>query len=165
MVSLRNIAAVACLVASASAFTASPMGLRGSFVAPTAITQRPAHASRPAARSSALPALRMQTEDEKAKAAGVSFAVIGLIATKFSILGAVILGGGAVYCGAIPSAPPPLPLVVVVVESPLWHCPRISDPYELGVPCKYHTPDVCTAGGERGKHKRERKMMRPPKRR
>ncbi len=41
----------------------------------------------------------MQTEDEKAKASGIAFAIVGLIASKFSILVAVLLGGGAVYAG------------------------------------------------------------------
>jgi hypothetical protein len=41
--------------------------------------------------------LKMQTEDEKAKASGIAFAVVGLIVSKFSLLIAVLLGGGAVY--------------------------------------------------------------------
>ena len=109
MVSSSGLAAFACLVASASAFTTSPMALRSSSFAPSAISQRPVLAAKASSsRAAAMPALRMQTEDEKAKASGVAFAIIGLIATKFSLIGAVLLGGGAVYCGDCPSSTEPL---------------------------------------------------------
>ena len=47
-------------------------------------------------------ALRMQSEDDKAKASGVAAAVIGLILSGFSPLIGVVLGGAAVYAGATP---------------------------------------------------------------
>jgi len=47
-------------------------------------------------------ALRMQSEDDKAKASGVAAALIGLILSGFSPLIAVLLGGAAVYAGATP---------------------------------------------------------------
>eukprot|EP00281_Chroomonas_sp_CCMP1168_P031957 CAMPEP_0206244614 /NCGR_PEP_ID=MMETSP0047_2-20121206/18255_1 /ASSEMBLY_ACC=CAM_ASM_000192 /TAXON_ID=195065 /ORGANISM="Chroomonas mesostigmatica_cf, Strain CCMP1168" /LENGTH=164 /DNA_ID=CAMNT_0053669853 /DNA_START=24 /DNA_END=518 /DNA_ORIENTATION=- len=96
--------AVACLVAEASAFCTSPAQCVASSFTARAVSTQPRH-SLPLAKSSRAPAvaaLRMQTEDEKAKASGIACAVAGLIFSKFSILIAVLVGGGAVYCAKLP---------------------------------------------------------------
>lgn len=101
-------AVVLCTVlATASAFCYSPAQCVGSsFSLKATVSQQPRHGLPLAARTSraaSATALKMQTEDEKAKAAGISFALLGLIFSKFSILIAVIVGGGAVYCGKRPA--------------------------------------------------------------
>eukprot|EP00961_Rhodomonas_salina_P242016 3269529-Rhodomonas_salina.1 len=45
----------------------------------------------------------MQSEDDKAKAAGIAVGVVGLIFSKFSILVGILAGGAAVYSGKLPS--------------------------------------------------------------
>lgn len=47
-------------------------------------------------------ALRMQSEDDKAKAAGIAFATVGLFTSGFSVFAAVLAGGAAVYAAKLP---------------------------------------------------------------
>lgn len=54
------------------------------------------------ARRKACVSLRMQSEDDKAKAAGIAFATFGLFASGFSIFAAVLAGGAAVYAAKLP---------------------------------------------------------------
>jgi hypothetical protein len=54
------------------------------------------------ARRKACVSLRMQSEDDKAKAAGIAFAVVGLFASGFSVFAAVLAGGAAVYAAKLP---------------------------------------------------------------
>jgi hypothetical protein len=107
---VRYIAAAACLVASASAFCYSPAQcVSSSFVTKGAISQpKMALPLGKSVRSPMASSLKMQTEDEKAKASGIAFAVVGLIVSKFSLLIAVLLGGGAVYAGNLIHLPVPL---------------------------------------------------------
>ncbi len=102
---VRYLVAAACLVASASAFCYSPAQcVSSSFVAKAGISQpKMGLPLGKSIRSPMVSSLRMQTEDEKAKASGIAFAVVGLVASKFSLLVAVLLGGGAVYAGTDPS--------------------------------------------------------------
>jgi hypothetical protein len=48
--------------------------------------------------------LRMQSEDDKAKASGIALATVGLVVSKFSLLFAVLAGGAAVYAGKFETA-------------------------------------------------------------
>jgi Mn2+/Fe2+ NRAMP family transporter len=54
------------------------------------------------ARRSARVSLRMQSEDDKAKASGIAFALVGLFASGFSVFAAVLAGGAAVYAAKLP---------------------------------------------------------------
>ena len=93
------LAAFAALVASSSAFAPPSGPVYGSLSRSHAVAMRPAGAA-PIARTARAPmALRMQSEDDKAKAAGVAAALIGLIVSGFSPLIAVLFGGAAVYAG------------------------------------------------------------------
>ena len=93
------LAAFAALVASSSAFAPLSGPVYGSLSRSHAVAMRPAGAA-PVARTARAPmALRMQSEDDKAKAAGVAAALIGLIVSGFSPLIAVLFGGAAVYAG------------------------------------------------------------------
>jgi hypothetical protein len=44
----------------------------------------------------------MQSEDEKAKAAGAALALFGFMASGFSVFVAVILGGAGIYAAKLP---------------------------------------------------------------
>lgn len=94
------LATFAALVASTSAFMPLSGPVYGSLARPQAVAMRPSGVA-PVARSVRAPmALRMQSEDDKAKAAGVAAALIGLVVSGFSPLIAVLFGGAAVYAGA-----------------------------------------------------------------
>jgi hypothetical protein len=97
--SFVRVVALAALAATASAFVTSPassMMLRSS----SAAISRPSGASVfRSARVSLSNGLRMQSEDDKAKASGIALATVGLIFSKFSLLVAVLAGGAAVYAG------------------------------------------------------------------
>jgi hypothetical protein len=54
------------------------------------------------AKRSCSVALRMQSEDEKAKAAGAALALFGFTASGFSVFVAVILGGAGIYAAKLP---------------------------------------------------------------
>jgi hypothetical protein len=56
------------------------------------------------ARTPLVNGLRMQSEDDKAKASGIALATVGLIVSKFSLLIAVLAGGAAVYAGKFKAA-------------------------------------------------------------
>ena len=94
---LRALLALAVIAAVADAFTLSPSAMylsRGSSAVSRASGLKSAvRSTRPSL------ALRMQTEDDKAKAAGIAFATVGLVFSKFSLLVAVLAGGAAVYAG------------------------------------------------------------------
>lgn len=101
---MRSVAlAFVALVGSATAF--APMSSLGSLARPRSAATSPvfAPASRMPRSARAPMALRMQSEDDKAKAAGVAAAILGLILSGFSPLIAVVVGGAAVYAGARPS--------------------------------------------------------------
>ena len=50
-------------------------------------------------------ALRMQSEDDKAKAAGVALFFVGLVWSGFSVFVGVLAGGAAIYAGQCSSQP------------------------------------------------------------
>ena len=52
-----------------------------------------------AAKPRASVALLMQSEDDKAKASGVALALVGFIASGFSVFAAVLAGGAGIYAG------------------------------------------------------------------
>eukprot|EP00960_Hanusia_phi_P009215 266236-Hanusia_phi.AAC.2 len=79
-------------------------------------------------------ALKMQSEDDKAKAAGIALAVVGLIASKFSILVAVLAGGAGVYCGMLePCTNLPSPNVIGLQLS----CPRRATRDSATLPSRF----------------------------
>ena len=101
---IRVLAAMTALVASTTAFsfTASPVTLGRSSAA---VCRSSAFAAAPKVSFRRAPmALRMQSEDDKAKAAGIAAATVGLILSKFSLLFAVLAGGAAVYAGKLGDA-------------------------------------------------------------
>ena len=84
----------------AEAFTAAPMHglmLRSGPALSKGI--RAPVAARPAR---AAVALRMQSEDDKAKASGVALALFGFVASGFSVFFAVLAGGLGIYAGESP---------------------------------------------------------------
>ncbi len=97
--SLLRFCALAALAASASAFCTSPSSCVLSRTSSSAMS-RPAGATAfRLARTPLVNGLRMQSEDDKAKASGIALAAVGLIVSKFSLLIAVLAGGAAVYAG------------------------------------------------------------------
>ena len=96
--SFVRIVALAALAASASAFCTSPASCVLSRSSASAMS-RPTGIS--AFRSARTPVngLKMQTEDDRAKASGIALATVGLVFSKFSLLVAVLAGGAAVYAG------------------------------------------------------------------
>eukprot|EP00802_Teleaulax_amphioxeia_P029161 Tamp_31144.p1 GENE.Tamp_31144~~Tamp_31144.p1 ORF type:complete len:164 (+),score=51.36 Tamp_31144:46-492(+) len=87
-------------VAAAEAFTATPM--QGMM-----LRSAPALSAGPRAPVAAKPAraavaLRMQSEDDKAKASGAALALVGFVASGFSVFAAVLAGGLGIYAAKLP---------------------------------------------------------------
>ena len=85
------------LLGQSEAFTATPM--QGMM-----LRSAPALSAGPRAPVAAKPAraavaLRMQSEDDKAKASGAALALVGFVASGFSVFAAVLAGGLGIYAG------------------------------------------------------------------
>jgi len=97
---LTSVARIGHTPGQAEAFTAVPthgMMLRSGPALSKGV--RAPVAARPAR---AAVALRMQSEDDKAKASGVALALIGFVASGFSVFFAVLAGGLGIYAGKSP---------------------------------------------------------------
>ena len=81
------------------AFTA--MSLHG-IMLPRSGSAMPKGLRAPAVAKRSCFSLRMQSEDDKAKAAGAALALVGFIASGFSVFVAVILGGAGIYAAKLP---------------------------------------------------------------
>merc|ERR1719409_379458 len=96
---LRAVLAALAIAATAEAFTATQSQC-------IMLRRPPAAVSTYArARVSARPArlaLRMQSEDDKAKAAGAGLFLFGLVYSGFSVFWGVLAGGVAVYAAKLP---------------------------------------------------------------
>jgi hypothetical protein len=71
------------------------------------------------ARTPLVNGLRMQSEDDKAKAAGIALATVGLIVSKFSLLVAVLAGGAAVYAGKFQDSSRNREILLAVIQREL----------------------------------------------
>ncbi|EKX42192.1 hypothetical protein GUITHDRAFT_88180, partial [Guillardia theta CCMP2712] len=101
MLMMRSLMLVAAMLASADAFAYTPsqtLMLRQGASAVSGLKRSSFAVAKPARAT----ALKMQSEDDKAKASGIALAVVGLIFSKFSILVAVLAGGAGVYCAKLP---------------------------------------------------------------
>merc|ERR1712216_192594 len=97
----RGLVLAALSLALAEAFTATPvqsMMLRRAHTGAVAKIRAPTTAATRPVRL----ALRMQSEDDKAKAAGVALFFVGLVWSGFSVFVGVLAGGAAIYAPKSP---------------------------------------------------------------
>ena len=81
----------------AQAFTATPM--QGMMLRNGPAVSKAFRAPSVSKPARAAVALRMQSEDDKAKAAGAALALVGFFASGFSVFVAVLAGGAGIYAG------------------------------------------------------------------